>query len=127
MVCIMHQTPPSPWQSLLVAEANHSASQCAGTTMSDENVIAIFSHLVTDFPQWKKAFDLHEPTRRNAGIVSKGVFRSIDIPNHVTIILEASSIDALIAFGKSSDLKTTMTNAGVISVPEVKILRSVQD
>jgi hypothetical protein len=76
---------------------------------------------------WKKAFDLHEPTRKRAGIVSKGVFRSVDLPNHVTIILEAHSADALMAFSKSSDLKTTMTNAGVISVPEVKILRPVQD
>jgi hypothetical protein len=95
--------------------------------MSDENVIAIFSHLVTDFDQWKHAFDHHEPIRRNSGIVCKGIFRSLDLPNHVTIILEAPGVEALIAFGKSSDLKTTMTNAGVISVPEVKILRPVQD
>jgi hypothetical protein len=55
------------------------------------------------------------------------VFRSVDIPNNVTIVLEAPSAEALIAFGKSDDLKTTMTNAGVISVPEVKILRPAID
>ena len=95
--------------------------------MSDEKVTAIFSHLVSDYAQWKRAFDLHEPTRTRAGVVSKGVFRSVDIPNHVTIVLEAPTAEALIAFGKSDVLKTTMTNAGVISVPEVKILKPAKD
>jgi hypothetical protein len=95
----------------------------AGDRMPGKKVVAVFSHLVTDHNQWKKAFDLHEPARRKAGVVSMGVFQSIDQRNHVTIILEAQSAEALIAFAKSYDLKATMNHAGVISVPEVKILR----
>ena len=75
----------------------------------------------------EKAFDLDEPSRRRAGVLSIGAFRSVDIPNHVTIVLEAPSVGALIAFGNSDDLKTTMTSAGVISRPEVKILRPAND
>lgn len=83
----------------------------------------IMTHEVKDFAAWKKGFDAGKGVRSNAGVTIEDVYHSIDDPNLVTVIGEAPSALVANAFLKSDELKRAMEKAGVISNPEVKILK----
>jgi quinol monooxygenase YgiN len=85
----------------------------------------IFQHEVTDFKEWRKAFDADEPNRAKAGLQSIGLFTSVHNPNDVTFIFEAPNAEILDAMMANPDFQATMKNAGVISVPVVKMYNKV--
>jgi quinol monooxygenase YgiN len=84
---------------------------------------AIVVHDVADYATWKRAFDQHEPTRKQAGIIGYAVNRRADNPNTVVLYLQAESIDQLKAFASSADLKATMQKAGVVSAPQITFVQ----
>ena len=85
-------------------------------------VTTILTHEVKNFDEWKKGFDSHETVRQQAGVKINGVYSSVDNGNHVTIIAEFPSVEAVRGFMSSPDLKASMENFGVIGMPEAKIL-----
>ena len=85
-------------------------------------VTTILTHEVKNFSEWKKGFDAGEPMRQQAGVKTNGVYNSVDNPNHVTIIAEFPSAEAVKGFMSNPDLKATMEQHGVIGIPEAKIL-----
>lgn len=87
--------------------------------------LLIISHEVKNFDTWKKGFEAGEPTRAQAGVKIKGIYRSSENENMVTVISEAPSKEAAKALFANPTLKAEMEKAGVISAPEVKILASV--
>lgn len=86
-------------------------------------VTMIMTHEVKDFAKWRKGFDAGKDVRSNAGVTIEDVYQSIDDPNWVTVIGEAPSAKVAKAFLNSDELKSGMEKAGVISNPEVKILK----
>jgi quinol monooxygenase YgiN len=82
----------------------------------------ILSHEVSDFAQWKKGFDEGEPLRAAAGVQTHGVYSSVENPNHVTVITEFPSVEAVQGFLANPQLKADMESAGVIGAPDLKIL-----
>jgi hypothetical protein len=52
-----------------------------------------------------------------------GVFTAIDNPNRVTLTGECASLDILQSFMGQPELKAEMEKAGVISEPEMKVLK----
>lgn len=82
----------------------------------------ILSHEVSDFAQWKKGFDEGETMRAAAGVQTHGVYNSVENPNHVTVITEFPSVEAVHGFLANPQLKADMESAGVIGAPEIKIL-----
>ena len=88
-------------------------------------VTVILSHEVTNFAEWKAGFDGHEPMRQQAGVKTLGVYNSVDNPNLVSVITEFPSAEAVRGFMASPGLKEDMAKAGVVGVPEVKILNKV--
>ena len=88
-------------------------------------VTTILSHEVKNLSEWKKGFDAGEPLRQRAGIKVNGVYSSVDNSNHITIIVESHSEEAVHGFLTNPKLKAAMQAAGVISEPETKILRKV--
>jgi quinol monooxygenase YgiN len=84
----------------------------------------IVHHKVQDFSAWRKAFDNHDPSRREFGSTGAQVFQSAGDPNDVTAIMDWPSVDAAKAFATSASLKEAMKNAGVISQPDVTLLCS---
>jgi hypothetical protein len=82
----------------------------------------ILSHVVRDYAEWRKAYDSDEKNRAASGMVITGVYRASENPNHITVIGEIASAEAIKAFMSNPDLKAAMERGGVISVPEVKIL-----
>ncbi|MDZ4758431.1 MAG: DUF3764 family protein [Bacteroidota bacterium] len=88
-------------------------------------VTVILTHEVKNFSEWKRAFDADDSNRQQAGVKINGVYNSIDNPNVVTIISEFPSAEALSGMMSNPDMKATMEAAGVIGVPEAKILNKL--
>jgi hypothetical protein len=89
-------------------------------------VNVILSHEVKDFSNWKKGFDEGEPLRTKVGVKVNGVYTSFDNSNLITLNLEFPSVEAVNGFMANPELKAAMEQAGVISVPDVKILKKVE-
>lgn len=87
--------------------------------------LLIVSHEVKNFDTWKTAFDAGETTRAQFGVTIKGVYRSPENENWITVISEAPSPEAAKSLITDPTLRTSMENSGVISTPEFKILASV--
>ena len=73
---------------------------------------------VKDYAAWKSVFDENEDFRKSAGSASSKVFRSVDDPNDLVILMQWDSIENGKKFASSDDLKKKMQQAGVISKPE---------
>ena len=87
-------------------------------------VTTILSHEVKNYADWKKGFDADEANRSSMGVKITGVFQSVENPNHVTVISQVPSVEAIKGFLANPELKATMEKAGVIGMPEIKILSS---
>lgn len=88
-------------------------------------ITVILTQEVKDFPDWKKVYDAGESLRTKSGIHVTGVFTSVDNPKQVTLIGECDSIEELNNFMENPELKADMEKAGVVSAPEMKILKEV--
>jgi hypothetical protein len=96
------------------------------TSEVNTGIITILSHEVKDFDFWQKEFNTGEEMRAKVGIKTVGVFRSNNNPNFVTIITEVPSIEVINAFINNPELQANMEKGGVISKPEMMILKRVQ-
>jgi quinol monooxygenase YgiN len=77
-----------------------------------------------DYGKWRAGFDANDSMRRAGG--STGVYqvyRDVDNPNAVSLILEWKDAEKAQAFLNDPKLKQIMQAAGVIGAP---VLRSVQ-
>jgi hypothetical protein len=83
----------------------------------------ILNHRVKDFDFWKKHYDADLPRRDAAGLRQLKLGLKSDDPSNVFIIWEASNPDGIQKMVKDPDLKRVMQDAGVISEPEVTILK----
>ena len=84
----------------------------------------IVTHKVKDFASWKTAFDADETNRIHAGLRVKGLYQSIEDANEVTLISEADDIEKVKAMFSSPDFQKVMQDAGVVSEPQIKLLKS---
>ena len=94
--------------------------------MSAPSIAAVVSHSVSDFDTWKKAFDGHQAARAAAGVVGHEINRGVDDPNKLWVFLAATDRAKLEAFFASPELKATMAQAGVTSLPEIKWLKPME-
>lgn len=88
-------------------------------------VNVILSHEVKDFAIWKNNFDEGETLRTKSGVKTTGVYSSVDNPNHITVITEFPSLEAVHGFMENPELKANMEKGGVVGKPDVKILNKV--
>jgi len=88
-------------------------------------VTTLLTHEVKNFLEWKKGFDAGEPLRQKAGVKISGVYNSVDNPNNITIIAEFQSPEAVQGFLRHPVLRESMEEAGVIGIPEAKILNKI--
>jgi quinol monooxygenase YgiN len=85
----------------------------------------ILTHEIKNYPEWRKVFDADEANRAKAGLQISAVYHSVDNPNMITMIGVAPSMEALTTFMSNPELKAAMEKAGVIGIPEVKILNKL--
>lgn len=83
------------------------------------------THKVEDFTKWKQGFEAGADMRKELGIIIKGVFQSVEDENTVTVISEMASPETAKAILSSPELKAAGQKSGVISVPEIKILKQI--
>jgi hypothetical protein len=89
-------------------------------------VNVILTHEVNDFSEWKKGFEAGESLRAESGIKATGIYTSVENPNLVTVTTEFPSIEVVHGFLQNPLLKQDMENAGVVGIPNVKILNKIQ-
>jgi quinol monooxygenase YgiN len=75
-------------------------------------------HKVGDYGKWKRIYDEVRPLRKERGVTGASVYRDPSDPNLIIITHQFKDVNAATAFAHSDDLKSAMTNAGVIGAPE---------
>jgi hypothetical protein len=82
-------------------------------------------HTVADYAKWRVGFDANETARRAAGANGvQQVYRDVDDPNTVTIIMEWDKAENARKFLDDPTLKEMMQKAGVIGAPAVRAIQS---
>jgi quinol monooxygenase YgiN len=76
-------------------------------------------HDVSDFAQWKQAYDAFDATRRSMGVTGDGVYQEDGNPTNVTVYHHFDSIEAAKAFAASTELRDVMEKAGVAGEPTI--------
>jgi hypothetical protein len=74
---------------------------------------------VENYDKWKMIFDKHRSTRMAAGLKDTSVWRNIDNPTQMIVLLEVLEVTKAKKFAVSNDFKDTMQKAGVIGSPNV--------
>ncbi len=88
-------------------------------------VNVFLSHQVADFESWLKGFNAAEALRAKYGVKTIGIYNGVEKSTDVTVITEFPNMDAVNGFLSSPELKADMEKAGVVGVPELKILHKV--
>ncbi len=76
-------------------------------------------HQVADYSAWRKAYDAFD--RGSLGVRQHAVDRSVTDPNEITVCHDFDDRATAESFAGSDDLKAAMTEAGVISPPNIWI------
>jgi len=76
-------------------------------------------HPVSNFANWKQAYDDFDAERRGMGVVGDAVFQSTADPNDVTVWHDFESEQSARAFLDSPRLKEVMESAGVAEDPSI--------
>ncbi len=78
---------------------------------------------VTDYAQWKSAFDAHSVTRQANGSRGGQLLRSASDPNELVVLLEWDDLERARQFAQSDELREVMQRAGVVGHPTVSFLK----
>lgn len=89
-------------------------------------VYILLKHRVSNFNDWKPYFDNDYASRKEYGIEVRKLFRKIDDPDEVQILFSAPSEENIKKMISRPELKELMAKAGVVSEPEISILKLVQ-
>jgi hypothetical protein len=90
-------------------------------------VAVIVTHAIENYETWKRVFDGDAPSRRNAGIVTTHINRSLETPDLVSVYIVATDAAKLDAFLASPALKETMKDAGVKGPPQLAKITPMED
>ena len=86
----------------------------------------LIRHHVADYLAWKAVFDEHEPARRANGSQGGWLFRDVDDPQEVLLLLAWDDLERARLFVDSDDLREAMTRAGVTDRPDIWFLEDVE-
>jgi len=81
-------------------------------------------HSVTDYGKWKTVYDTYRPTSEGAKFAR--VNRSVEDPNMVTVVAGFDTLELAQAFLDNPNLKTKMTEAGIVGSPRIEINEEVE-
>ena len=76
-------------------------------------------HPVTDYDAWRKVYDAFD--RGSLGVRQHAVYRSVDDSNDITVWHDFDDRATAESFASSDELKAAMTEAGVVSAPNIWI------
>lgn len=82
-------------------------------------------HTVADYEKWRTLFDEDEARRRAAGATGVNqIYRDLDDPNTITIVLEWDNAENARRFIADPALREVQQKAGVIGMPAVRAILS---
>jgi len=87
---------------------------------------ALVRHKVADYNKWKPAFDEHGAARKANGICGHQLWRNIDDPNEILILVEVDDLEKVRQFVQSDDLQEAMQRSGVADRPDMYILDEIE-
>jgi quinol monooxygenase YgiN len=76
-------------------------------------------HKVSDYGNWKRAYDEFVSMRKEKGVIGASVHRDANDPNTIIVTHRFKDVDAAMAFANSEELKSAMMDAGVAGPPEI--------
>ncbi len=79
-------------------------------------------HKVEDYTTWKPMFDEGELDRRAVGSKGGYVFRNVDDPNEVFILMEVTDLEQARHAAQSEEMRQSMQRAGVADQPDLYFL-----
>jgi quinol monooxygenase YgiN len=83
-------------------------------------------HQVSDYGNWKRAYDEFASTRKEKGVTGASVHRDANAPNVVTVTHQFKDMNTATAFATSEELKSTMANAGVTGQPDIWFTEDIE-
>ena len=83
-------------------------------------------HRVEDYAKWKSGFDEHVSIRQAASSKEGYVFRNIDDPNEILVLLEYDDLEKFRQFMQSEELREAMQRAGVTDPGEAYELEELE-
>ena len=87
----------------------------------------LIHHTVEDYSKWKPVFDAHSYARSETGSKGGKVFRSVNNPNELFVLLEWDSVENAQKFAFSINIKEVMKNAGVLGTPSIFIVEEAAE
>jgi heme-degrading monooxygenase HmoA len=87
---------------------------------------ALVRHKVADYDKWKTAFDEHGAARKASGMSGHQLWRNIDDPNELLILVEVDDLEKVRQFVQSEDLREAMQRSGVADQPDMYILEEIE-
>ncbi|MBC5992053.1 cyclase [Pontibacter cellulosilyticus] len=82
----------------------------------------LIRHEVNDFDHWKTAYNEHKGAREKAGLRDLYLLQNKYNHNEVVILFETENDHRAQDFIESEDLKKAMERAGVVGMPEIRML-----
>jgi hypothetical protein len=93
-----------------------------------ENVMGmmIIRHRVRDYGQWRPIFDGHAEMQKAAGLTNPRIYHSADSnKSEIVVVFDTKDTKRAKEFAASADLKEAMTKAGVVDMPTIYFLESI--
>ncbi len=87
----------------------------------------LIRHRVTDYPAWKREFDVQASTRWSNGCRGGQVFRNADDPGELVILLNWDDLRRARFYSQSDELLESLKTAGVSDDPDMWILDTASD
>lgn len=99
----------------------------SATAISARNSAAwvVTTHKVEDFARWKPVFDGTAALKRGYGWKHSSVYMIDGDRNNVLVMEEFDSLEHAKAFASSPELKAAMGKAGVVGMPQTRIVSEV--
>ena len=76
-------------------------------------------HKITDWAQWKDAFDAHQHERQAAGISGHSIHQDPDDATTIIVAMRTSNLADTRAFAASDSLRHAIETAGVQGTAEI--------
>lgn len=89
-------------------------------------MIVIVQHRVRDFDAWRPVFEEHQPVREQYGCTGHLLYRGLDDPNELTIIMQYPSRQEAEGFANDPSLREAMERGGVESEPRVTMVQEAE-
>jgi hypothetical protein len=110
---------------ILFLSAPLFAQKARKAAQDGEKVIAVFTQEVKDYTAWRKVYDEKVQNRKHARVKVIGIYTDAKNPNMVTVIAQFPNEALVDSLTSNPKYKSALDDAGVVSSPEVKVLRQM--